>query len=67
MEENRSEFSGVGSGVELGQVAYPCPKERRPKWPFGLKLCKWEFMELLAVGRIILVMRLWMDPGRGLC
>ena len=43
--ENQSEFPRIGLGVELRQVSHPHQKERRPKWPFGFEVGKWEFRE----------------------
>ena len=36
--ENRSEFPGGGSGVEIGKVSHLGKEERRPKWPFRLRI-----------------------------
>ena len=54
--ENRSEFPRVGLGVELGQVSHLGQEERRPKWPFRLRVCKWEFRELPAASQRLLIM-----------
>ena len=37
-------------GMELGKVSHPDQEERRPEWPFRLRLCKWEFRKFPNVG-----------------